>query len=352
MRILQAPETEKIVLTSHKLPDMDAVASILALYLILQDNCPEKQVIMILEDPVPEKYHPIIPQDILAQILIQPLQRTLSEAQPDSIVLLDCNNYTRVSRGSVQETIFLLASTNTKTLIIDHHKSDGREFEIVESFTNHQGTSTTEEIYRLANESAWKISTQALTFILAGIITDTHNFQHTAQVTDLTHEIIAKSKDLGLPFDEIIKAHESITPGQREIITELERNLQHTESANYSYMDSNFLTLFKEKYPKLTESEYDGACAIFADQHISAQPNYWGFILYPDFKEANLYRGKFRSSRPQDIDTSVYAKRLNGGGHAYAAAFSLKAPCMEDAIAKVIAVTMFPDKDECVLISN
>jgi phosphoesterase RecJ-like protein len=114
---------DKILITSHISPDPDAVSSLLLTGVAINANFPQKKVAMVLEEePVMLKF-----LDGYNEIIFQNIAEAVKEQLPDLIILLDGNNFDRVSRHDGDKVRQLIADRQIKTVIIDHHELTGRD---------------------------------------------------------------------------------------------------------------------------------------------------------------------------------------------------------------------------------
>src|SRR5437868_13036620 len=85
---------QRILITSHISPDPDAVASVLLMGTTLSRNFPEKDVLMVLEEePIGLNF-----LEDYDKIELKSLPQSMNDFQPDLVILLDGNNYSRASR--------------------------------------------------------------------------------------------------------------------------------------------------------------------------------------------------------------------------------------------------------------
>lgn len=142
----------RILLTSHARPDGDAVGSVLAMGLALQDRGHEVQI--VLSDSVPAALKFLPGSD---QVVTSP------KGEFDLVVVLDCGNLDRIGAT--------LKRFSKIDLNIDHHPDNTNFAEI--NFVDPKAVSVTEMLTELLPEFGLKINQEVATNLLAGLITDT-----------------------------------------------------------------------------------------------------------------------------------------------------------------------------------
>lgn len=172
-------ETRYFMITAHQKPDGDAVGSLLALYLAL--NQAGKQVIPCLVDNIPKNlsFLPgntsiVSAQDISTRLSMDCIKETL-------LIILDCNELQRT--GIVP---FLPSLTFKTAIVLDHHIAKSEPLaEFVKYFLMDPLTcidtdtfSTAALVYQLLGILNYPITPQIATNIYTGVVTDTGSFCH------------------------------------------------------------------------------------------------------------------------------------------------------------------------------
>jgi bifunctional oligoribonuclease and PAP phosphatase NrnA len=147
---------ERFLVSGHARPDGDAVGSILACGMILEQL--GKQVDMICFDPVPIIYHGLPCADAIRQV-------ARVEGDYDAVILLECDSIER-SRLAGLEDRFIIN--------IDHHAS-GRAFAHV-NWIDTQACAVAEMVYDLATLAGVEITPEMATCIYTAVLTDTGSF--------------------------------------------------------------------------------------------------------------------------------------------------------------------------------
>lgn len=149
-------QAERILITSHIRPDGDAVSSVLALGLALQEK--GKQVVMALTDGVPAALRYLAGYD---QIVNKP------DGNFDLIVVVDCGSLDRV--GSIMN------SYDRVDINIDHHSSNLNFGEI--NLVNIEAVSVTEILALHFPALGLPLTQPVAEALLTGILTDSQGFK-------------------------------------------------------------------------------------------------------------------------------------------------------------------------------
>ncbi|MEE3037029.1 MAG: bifunctional oligoribonuclease/PAP phosphatase NrnA [Bacteroidota bacterium] len=183
---------KKIVITTHKGPDGDAMGSSLALYnyMIKKDH----QVDVITPNAYPDFLKWMKGNDKVIVYESYPQKAAQKTHQADIIFCLDFNTISRIDTyGPVVE------SAQCPKVIIDHHQ-DPDTFEF--NFSNPSACSTAQLIYEFFElmGDLTLIDRDIAECIYAGIMTDTGNFRFNS-VTAKTHQITAHLLQIGVRND-------------------------------------------------------------------------------------------------------------------------------------------------------
>jgi len=189
-KLLEAiKKADKILVTSHINPDIDAVCSCISVYWILKSLQKKNVDISLEEDVLP------LSKEFLDGIdKIQNVQLSKIIENYDMVFFLDSNTSKRFSRFPFE------VNSNTKIVHIDHHAS-GADLAVNFDFTDSSCSSTCEMIYRVFNDVI-DFSPMVAKAVLAGIFNDSQAFT-TKEVTKKTFEIIADLIGKGAKLAEI-----------------------------------------------------------------------------------------------------------------------------------------------------
>lgn len=187
---------KKILLTTHRSPDGDAIGSSVAMYFFLKKLGHE--VNMIVPDPVPDF---LMWMEGSAELVVHSEQadksaELLSEAEV--LFSLDYNAYHRTG-GDLAE---MLTNADVVRVLIDHHQQPDPVFD--HSFSDVEACSTAQLVYEFIEALGMtdKIDEVMATGMYVGIMTDTGSFRFPA-TTAQTHRIVASLIEHGAKNAEI-----------------------------------------------------------------------------------------------------------------------------------------------------
>lgn len=292
-------ESKRIGVLAHIHPDGDAVSSLLALQLGLEQL--GKEVFPILHDPVPDVFA-FLPQGD------QPIRQEFLQGL-DLYLIADLNDLVRT--GYIQE---IQSRSNALLATIDHHPKGDLYKTSDAIYHDEQAASCTEMIYRLFIALEIKITPQIATCLLTGIYTDTGGFQYPNTTTE-TLEVAADLMRRGAKLNAITL------------------HISHSKSVSSLKLMGIALSRLK--------ITHNGQCAVSAITHeellaCSAGPEDIGGIigeinglsnvrcsLFIVELEPGILRGSIRSGEAFKTPVNLLAKLLGGGGHPRAAGFSI-----------------------------
>ena len=177
---------KKIILTGHLDPDIDCVASMLALYSAFGGR--EKGWQMVLQD-VPNVNMGFLPG---VGEIITPDKINI---EPESIFLVDCNSVSRVSSGWINA--YLPA---TSVFVVDHHLMDGELTEnmVIETFAAAAG----EVVFHILRQAQTVIGQELALLLYAAMSSDTGGFRQ-SHTTSRTLFAAAELLETGLDIETI-----------------------------------------------------------------------------------------------------------------------------------------------------
>jgi phosphoesterase RecJ-like protein len=295
---------ELILVVSHTRPDGDAVSSVLALGMALQEK--GKQVVMALADGVPSALRFLPGSDQVVKKV---------DGDFDLIIALDCGNKDRVGT--------ILNGHAGVDVNIDHHASNPHYGEI--NLIDGDAVSTTEILARIFPQLNLVITKPVASLLLAGILTDSQGFK-TANTSPLSLRISAdlfeKGADMqALYFDALTRKTYEAANYWGAGLSQLQQDgdivwtvlsLDDRKAANYAGRDDADLINIL--------SAIDGAAIaiIFIEQ------------------ENHTVKVSWRAR--SNLDVSQIAEQFGGGGHVAAAGAIIKGE-LEEVQEKVIHAT-------------
>lgn len=177
--ISQALEKHRrIMVTSHVNPDGDSISSQLALASVLKTL--GKQVSIINQDPVPERYRFLPGWESISG------QRETPNVT--AVCVMDCANPERIGKAAE-----LITPATMELIVIDHHVSNNGFGHI--QYIDTGASSTCELVYRISQKLGVKLSAEQATILLSGIMTDSGGFRYsnTSPVTLRTAALLMES---------------------------------------------------------------------------------------------------------------------------------------------------------------
>ena len=106
--------SKKILITSHFGPDPDAIASCLFTFGIIKTNFPDKILKITNEGQVPQSLKSL---EYFDEIVTEDFVNSLSNFNPDLIIVLDCPSIDRVSREQSQNARDYIEKNNIKKIV-------------------------------------------------------------------------------------------------------------------------------------------------------------------------------------------------------------------------------------------
>lgn len=298
----------RIVVTSHKSPDGDAVGSLLSMWQMLEVL--GHRATAILPDEAPGFLKWMHGADRIVLFDQQREEASAAIAGADLIFVLDYNAFHRT--GSDMEQA--LAGAKAQFIMIDHHQQPQALPGVV--FSDTAACSTCELIYEFFVASGWKnkITTTIAECIYCGIMTDSGSFRFPS-VTPETHRIVADLMENGLNHARVHReVYDTNSLDRLRLIGyALGEKLEVIESCSTAIvsLSADELQRFNHR-PGDTES--------LVNQALSIQ----GIKLAAFFREGNNeVKISFRSKGSFDVNTFA-RKSWNGGGHHNAAGGSSK----------------------------
>jgi phosphoesterase RecJ-like protein len=174
-------EAENVVVLSHVRPDGDAVGSLLALALSLEER--GKKVVPLLFDGVPARFQFLPGAGRITQEMPSEL---------DLLITVDC--------GDLQRTGLSAEHNRQPDINIDHHPTNTHFAKI--NVVDSSASATAEIIYDLLASLSFPITKKVATNLMAGLVTDTIGFR-TDSVTPKVLRMAAELMELGAKLNEI-----------------------------------------------------------------------------------------------------------------------------------------------------
>ncbi len=300
-------QADRFLLTTHENPDGDALGSLLAMHLILQQL--GKDSLMYIspdEFPLPWEYRNWTFDHLVG-------------APPDdvddrAIVFLDCGNIDRMP-------VDFLQREGLHILNIDHHH-DNTRFGTV-NFVVPEASCTAEIVWRLARELGAEVTPEIAEALYTGLVTDTGRFMYENTGVE-AHRMAADLIAAGVQPRRVSKRlYEDLPFSRLEL---LQRALATVERHDHGAV--TVAHLVKSDYEETGALETDSEGVI---DHLRAVQGTMVAVLVRELLGED--RGGMRkvSLRATDksVDVSRIARTYGGGGHTQAAGFSTDIPYPE-----------------------
>lgn len=288
-------ERKRFLLTSHARPDGDAIGSMLALFQVMRAL--DKDVEMVLRDPVPQIYRPLPYSEMIRQA---------NQCDPgyDAAIILECDG---VQRTGLQQ----LEACGRLLINIDHHLS-ARPFAHI-NWIDPSACATAEMIYQLARAAGVTITPDLATCLYTAVLTDTGSFcyegtdEHTFA---LAQQLVRHGAD---PARIAQKVYFASPESKMRLLGAALSNLRRIGDLTWM-----FVTQAQMQQSGAKEEDCEGLvnyalaiCGVEAALFFRELPN-------------GRYRVSLRSKGA--VNVADIAAKFGGGGHACASGFSVEGP--------------------------
>jgi len=291
---------ERLTLTTHENPDGDALGSLLAMKLALDQLGKDSVMVLHSEAPLPGEYH-FMP---LAELR----RRWPEDVSERILVALDCANESRIGDEEVLGRVPL-------TLDIDHHHGD---INLIVS----DASSTGEVLRDLFRELGVELTPVIAEALYIALVTDTGRFQYTnttPKAFRLAAELVEAGADLHRVFQGV---YESVQFAKLKLIARALDRAQIYEGGRIVI-----------SYLLRTDFAEVGAAEPYSEGIIDELRRVEGadmavLIREPPRAGGPTRRVSLRAS-VDELDVSAIARKSGGGGHRQAAGFSSEASIEE-----------------------
>src|SRR5918992_4940112 len=289
---------DRFVLTTHENPDGDALGSLLAAKLALDEL--GKNTVMVLhgDAPLPGEY---------AFMPLEELQRRWPDDVSERILIaLDCANESRIADPEVLGRVPL--SVN-----IDHHHDNTRFGRI--NLIVPDASSTGEVLRDLFRELDVELTPEIAEALYIALVTDTGRFQY-ANTTPKTLRVAAELVECGADVHRVFQVvYENVAFAKLKLLA---RALEHARV----YEGGRMIVSHLER----SDFEAAGAEEPFSEGIIDYLRAVEGAEIAALIREPLSQNGPSRRvslrTRAEEIDVSAIARKSGGGGHRQAAGFS------------------------------
>jgi phosphoesterase RecJ-like protein len=297
---------DRFLVTTHENPDGDALGSVLAMKLALEQLGKDVVIYLAGRTPLPHEY---------AFMDLSALVRTAPSDAPERVLLaLDCANESRL--GPDHERL----RSTTLVVDIDHHHDNTRFGDLNLVVAN---ASSTGEILRdLFTRLGVELTPEIAEALYIALVTDTGRFQYantTPKALRLAAELVEAGADVHRVFRDVYEnvafakikllaralAKARVFEGGRMIVSDLERGDFEAAGAEEPF----------------SEGIIDFLRAVEGTELVA-------LIREPPTQDGPTRRISLRT-RAEAIDVSAIARKSGGGGHRQAAGFSSEASVEE-----------------------
>jgi bifunctional oligoribonuclease and PAP phosphatase NrnA len=303
---------DKLLLTTHENPDGDALGSLLATHLILQQLGKDSLMFLSANNfPLPYEYRHMPLDDVM--------QEPPDDVDERTVLFLDCGNIDRMP-------VDFLQHAGVHRLNIDHHHDNTRFGSA--NLVVPEASCTAEIVFDLAKELGVEITLPIAEALYIALVTDTGKFMF-ENTTPAAHHMAAELIESGVSPQEMhTKLYEGLPFSRLQL-------LARALAAVRRY-DGGALTL-----THLTQDDFREAGAQESDSegivdHLRAVEDTAVACLVRELLDANRQGLRKVSLRSTDgrVDVSRIARGLGGGGHRQAAGFTTELP-MEELVERV-----------------
>jgi len=298
---------DKLLLTTHENPDGDALGSLLAMHLVLEQL--EKDAAMFLaaeEFPLPYEYRHL------------PLTGVLNAPPADLddrvAVFLDCGNIDRMP-------VDFLHGDGMRIVNIDHHHDNTRFGEV--NLVDPSASSTAELVWRLAKELGAELTPPIAEALYVGLVTDTGRFSH-RNTSPEAHRMAAELIEAGASPHEISRqVFESLPFRRLELLARALARVERVDGGEITVTQ-----LAREDYLETGSDEHDSEGVV---DHLRSVEGTAVAVLVRELLGEDRAGLRKVSLRAVDwrVDVSHIAREFGGGGHTQAAGFTTDLPVPE-----------------------
>lgn len=305
-------QSQNILFTTHERTDGDDLGSVLALAIYLKSI--GKKVTVAVTGGVPSRLD------------FMPMSDEVTEnIKPDNFDLLivsGCSNLERINNDEIQ-------NLDIPTINFDHHP-DNQNFATI-NVVESTKSSVAELVYDFFVFCGWPMNSQIATCLLTGIITDTGLFMH----SNTQAETLAAAGELmqrGAQMSQVVKNTFSSS------------DLVHLHSwgkgLENSYYNPDKQVIYSVITQKTLKELGNPELANFEGlvETLNKVPEAKYAILLKEDSDGRI-KASLRSDPHKGVDVREIAKSLGGGGHKWAAGFSVYGQLAKDEFGRWKAVT-------------
>ena len=296
---------DRFLLTTHENPDGDALGSLLATKLALDQL--GKDTVMVLHGDAP------LPGEYAFMDLGELRRRWPDDASERVLVAVDCANESRIADPEILGRVPL-------SVDIDHHHDNSRFGQI--NLIDANASSTGEVLRDVFRELGVRLTPELAEPLYIALVTDTGRFQYTnttPKALRLAAELVEAGADVHRVFQGV---YETVQFAKLKLLARALERAQVYEGGSIvvSYLLRTDFAEVGAAEP-YSEGIIDNLRAVEgADMAV--------LIREPPRSDGPLHRVSLRAS-VDELDVSAIARKSGGGGHRQAAGFSSDASIEE-----------------------
>jgi phosphoesterase RecJ-like protein len=297
---------DRFLLVTHENPDGDALGSLLATKLALDQLGKDSVMYLYGDAPLPKEYG------------FMELGGILREPPPDAaervLVAVDCANETRMGPE------LTLIDDATLTLDIDHHHDNSRFGDV--NLVVGDASSTGEVLRDVFAELGVELTPEIAEALYTAVVTDTGRFQYsntTPKALRLAADLVEAGADVHRVFQDV---YESVEFAKLKLLA---RALERAEVYEGGRLVVSHLLRSDFTDLNVAEAYSEG---IIDDLRAVDGAEMAALIREPPRREGPPRRVSLRASN-DELDVSAIARKSGGGGHRQAAGFSSDASIEE-----------------------
>jgi bifunctional oligoribonuclease and PAP phosphatase NrnA len=298
---------ERFVVTTHENPDGDALGSLLATKLALEELGKDAVAYLAGATPLPDEYRFMELHD---------LRRALpDDLEERAVVAVDCANESRL--GPDPDALL----KRTKFVVdIDHHHDNTRFGDV--NLIVGEASSTGEILRDVFSELGVALTSEIAEALYIAIVTDTGRFQYantTARALRLAAELVEAGADVHRVFQGV---YENVAFAKLKLVARALDNAKVYEGGRMivSHLEREDFDAAGAEEP-YSEGIIDYLRAVEGAELAA-------LIRQPPTKDGPQRRVSLRTTE-QGLDVSAIARKSGGGGHKQAAGFPSEASVEE-----------------------
>jgi phosphoesterase RecJ-like protein len=289
---------DKLFLTTHENPDGDALGSLRAMQIILQQLGKDSVMFMARDEfPLPREYRHMPFDDVL--------EEPPGDLEERLVVFLDCGNMDRMP-------VDFLRTAGVRIVNIDHHHDNTRFGHV--NLVVGDASSTAEIVYSLARELEIEITLPLAEALYIALVTDTGKFMF-ENTTPAAHRMAAELIAVGVQPQVIHQRLYEGLPFSR--IQLLARALAKVQRFDGGAITLTHLTRDDFAHSDADESDSEG----IVDHMRQVEGTLVACLVRELITDGDRRKVSLRATDNR-IDVSQIAREFGGGGHRQAAGFT------------------------------